>query len=512
MQRSALAAENTRVATTTCAPPLGLTPEEPAASARWLGRYELLEQVGHGATAEVWLARRPLMPGALKPCALKVIHETIATGLRERHAFLREARLALKMSHANIASVFDVGECSGRLFMALEWIDGVHLRRFTQRVQAVEGPLAVAEACHIIGELLQALRYAHDLHAQGEPLGVVHRDIAPHNVLVSAAGEVKLLDFGVARVRGEFSSGSHIKGRARYMAPEQFAGQAEQVSDLFSVGALFHELLEGRRFREGFDRGPGWHHVVERASLPVLSRGDVPPEVEALRVALLQPNPRQRIASAADALAWLAKCPVEAAGAGALRGRYQRCVGQRHRTGLTRPWGTVPVVTTETDSSPRARTRTYGEITLTRQSTTVVVRHRAAPALRPRIPASTWQRLTWALWGLAVSLAATALALFLTGPAPPPPCFDEPEVSADAAALLSLRTNAQPRAQIRIDAQVLEVGRGHNCRLSPGVHELQWRASRDQPWQRWGSRMLISAKEHLLVVGEDGLEISAYDP
>ncbi|MEM7159445.1 MAG: serine/threonine-protein kinase [Myxococcota bacterium] len=501
------------MATTSCLPRVALAPAEPLASSRWLGRYELLEQVGRGATAEVWLARRPLMPGALKPCALKIIHESIAAGDRQRHAFLKEARLALKMSHANIASIFDVGEASGRLFMALEWVDGVHLRHFTERVRASEGPLAVDEACYLIGEILQGLRYAHGLRVQGQPLGVVHRDIAPHNVLVSAAGEVKLLDFGIARVRGEFSSGTHIKGRARYMAPEQFDGHAEQASDLFSVGAVFHELLDGQRFREGFDRGHDWHRVVERAPLPVLSRADVPPEVEALRVALLQPDPRQRIATADEALRWLAKCPCST-GALALRGRYQRCVGQRHRTGLTRPWTTVPCSTTDADTerAPRARSRSRGDTT-TQSSPNAVVRHRAAPALRPRVRASVLQQLSWALWGLSAALATTALALFLAPAEPrPQPCIHEPEVAAGAAALLSLRGNDLPRAQVRIDMQVVEVAEGHNCWLSPGVHELQWRRSPEQPWTRLGSRMLTSAKEHLLRVSEDGLVISAYDP
>ena len=299
-----------------------------------LGDYELLERVGAGGMAEVWMARRAVIPGGLQACALKIIHGRFSNDHRYQRMFLQEARLALKLRHANVVSVLDAGEAEGRLYMALEWVDGVHLRCFTDLARTRLGPLPVPLVCHVVGELLQGLRHAHRLRVGDLPLGVVHRDVAPHNVLVSSAGEVKLADFGIARVLGEESSGEHVKGRARYMAPEQLHGEPTQASDLFAVGGILHELLDGRRFREGLEQRTDWHRVVAEAPLPTLHR-PVPAPLEALRVALLQPDPERRIASADEALGWLLRCPPWPAGATALRQLYARCVGMTRRTGLT---------------------------------------------------------------------------------------------------------------------------------------------------------------------------------
>ncbi len=304
-----------------------------------LGDYELIERVGQGGSAEVWLARRCVLPGAPKPCALKIIHGRLTRRPRFRRMFMREARLALKLNHANVVSVFDAGERDGRLFMALEWVDGVHLRDFAQHVASHDERIDIPTVCTIVGELLQGLEYAHGLAIGGNPLGVVHRDVAPHNVLVSGAGEIKLADFGIARVLDDASSGEHVKGHTRYMAPEQLAGQPTQGSDLFAVGAILHELLDGRRFREGLERRTDWHRVIAEAPLLPLSRPDVPPRLEALRVGLLQPDPSRRISSAEQALEYLGDC--ERGGPRAVQRLYARCVKRPRRTGLTRPLPTV---------------------------------------------------------------------------------------------------------------------------------------------------------------------------
>lgn len=501
-----------------------------------LGDYELLERVGQGGMAEVWMARRAVIPGGVKTCALKVIHGRHAMQRRYRRMFLQEARLALKLRHANVVSVFDVGEVDGRLYMALEWIDGVHLRDFAQHVRARQGALGVPLVCHIVGELLQGLRHAHGLCVGGQPLGVIHRDVAPHNVLVSRAGEVKLADFGIARVAGETSSGEYVKGRARYMAPEQLFGEPTQASDLFAVGGILHELLDGRRFREGLDLGGDWHRVVAEAPLPPLHRTDVPPALEALRVALLQPEPTRRIASADEALAWLLRCPAWPAGATALRQLYGRCVGVRRRTGLTdpeptprrpsaplpvaaRPSGPVHTATLQPREPSPSWTPTPSPSRGTEPTrpdgagVPVVIRRRSVP--RPSRP-STRPGLRWlsrGLWLLAGLLAMIAAGLTL---APvrlrAAPCIQEAPVSQAQRARLRLRGDGQPHAQVRIDMQIVSVASRGECWLSPGVHELAWRASAAEPWQPVGSHTLVSAKEHLVRVGEDGLAITAYDP
>lgn len=508
---------------------------------RRLGHYELLERVGRGATAEVWLARRPVLPGALKPCALKVIHAHIAKRSRHRRMFLKEARLALKMSHANVVSVFDVGEANGRLFMALEWVDGVHLREFATRVRAREGSMRIEEVCYIVGQILQGLRHAHTMCSGGRPLGVVHRDVAPHNVMVSTAGEVKLGDFGIARVGGEVSSGEHVKGRARYMAPEQMLGEPVQASDLFAVGAIMHELLEGRRFRDGIERSADWYRQVAEAPVPSLRRRGVPRAVEALRVGLLQPDPRRRIASADEALSWLQRCPPWPDGALALGERYRRCIDRPRRTGLTRPASprsrardraeqparsmapTVPRVIVSTSSSAEHRDRPRAGSSSRRtpslppgsaEPVTAVVTRRRVPAIRPRRRRDTWRWVGRGLWGLSAVLAMVAAGLGMAASQPKPTgCIDEPvSVGAADRAWVRMRGDDRPHAQLRIDGQIIEIAGGRDCWLSPGLHEVAWRAAPEQPWSSGRAHALLSAKEHLLRVGEDGLAISAYDP
>ncbi len=491
-----------------------------------LGEYELLERVGHGGMAEVWMARRAVIPGGLKTCALKIIHGRYTAKPRYRRMFLQEARLALKLRHANVVSVFDVGEADDRLFMALEWVDGVDLRDFAQHVSDRHGQLPVPLVCHLVGELLQGLRHAHELCVGGQPLGVIHRDVAPHNVLVSRAGEVKLADFGIARVAGELSSGEHVKGRARYMAPEQLDGEPTQASDLFAVGGILHELLEGRRFREGLELGSDWHRVVAEASLPPLERADVPPSLEALRVALLQPDPARRIASAEEALEWLMRCPAWPAGATMLRRLYRECVGVQRRTGLTdpesqwraaarpravRPSLSLRTPTLQPHGRPPSRTPTPTPSPSPATEVFPIRRRKVQPPRRPVRPTLRW--LGRGLWGLAGLLAMVAAGLFVAPTAPgSSACIREALVSPARRAQLRVRGDDQPEAQVRIDMQILSVGAREECWLSPGVHELAWRSSAAAAWQLVGSHTLVSAKEHLVRVGEDGLAITAYDP
>ncbi len=508
--------------------------EPPRSLPHRFGAYELLDRVGQGGMAEVWLARRAVMPGVLKPCALKIIHGRVATEPRYRRMFLQEARLALKLRHTNVISVFDAGQAHERLFMALEWIDGVDLRRFTEPMHAAGQRLSIPTVCHVIAEVLQGLRHAHGLSVGGRPLGVIHRDIAPHNVLVSTAGEVKLGDFGIARVAGELSSGEHIKGRARYMAPERLDGEITQASDLFAIGGILHELLDGRRFREDLRRRHDWHRVVAEAPIPGLSRTDVPAPLEALRVGLLQADPRRRIATAEHALERLLQCSPWPPGTGALQSVYERWVGAPRRTGLTRPDArrppspARPVVRTPTATlEPRAASGSPSWTPSPSSSPATVparahdlhpapvVRRRSIPRRRPR-PTRRVRAVRWigrGLWALAGLLALVATGLALGSPATSlPACIDEPSGSAAEPARLRIRGDDRPSAQVRIDMQVLEVGSGIDCRLSPGTHALDWRSAPERPWRVVGSHTLVSAKEHLVRVGEDGLAISAYDP
>lgn len=307
-----------------------------------IGAYELIERVGEGGMAEVWLARREGLGGAVKSCALKLMLPRIAGNERHRKMFLSEARLALKLNHANIVSVFDAGEESGRLYMALDWVDGVNLRDFSQRIWEIPMRFSIPVVCHVIGELLNALRYAHTFGIGGQTLGIIHRDVSPHNVLISSSGEVKLADFGIARVIGEDTSQMHVKGKLRYMPPEQFAGEPSQSSDLFAVGAILHELLTGRRFREGIESQEHWIRVLMTdETIPPLGRDGVPPELESLRQGLLAAKVPDRLQSADEALMLLAQCGQWRNSTIELRKMYERYFNLNRRTGLTRGDGAL---------------------------------------------------------------------------------------------------------------------------------------------------------------------------
>lgn len=275
--------------------------------AQRVGQYELVRRIGSGGMAEVWMGRRASVGGAQKSVAIKLMAPRVAADERHRRMFLAEARLSMLMTHSNVVQVFDAGEDEGRLYLVMEWIDGLNLAQLCElRRREGIGPWPPRLCAYVIGEVLRGLAYAHRLTHEGRTQCVVHRDVSPHNVLVSTSGEVKIADFGVARLTTEETSGVHIKGKLRYMAPEHLAGRSrEPTVDLYGVGAVLHELLAGTRFREEADEVDLYGQILG-GHVPPLAVAGVPPELASLREGLLQAEPRQRIPTAARALEYLA--------------------------------------------------------------------------------------------------------------------------------------------------------------------------------------------------------------
>ncbi|WP_266217050.1 serine/threonine protein kinase [Paraliomyxa miuraensis] len=271
-----------------------------------VGQYELIRRIGSGGMAEVWMGRRASVGGATKSVAIKLMAPRVAQDERHRRMFLAEARLSMLMTHSNVVQVFDAGEDDGRLYLVMEWIDGLNLAQLCELRRREGQPWPPAQVGYVIGEVLRGLAYAHHLTHEGRTECVVHRDVSPHNVLVSTSGEVKIADFGVARLSSEETSGLHIKGKLRYMAPEQLAGRSKEPSvDLYGVGAMLHELLTGARFRDQADEVELYGQILG-GHIPPLQVPDVPPELVSLREGLLQAEVRQRIPSATRALEYLA--------------------------------------------------------------------------------------------------------------------------------------------------------------------------------------------------------------
>lgn len=255
------------------------------------------------------MARREAMGGASKTVAIKLLATHLASKPNYRRMFIDEARLTMMLTHSNIVQVFDIGEHAGRSYLVMEWIDGIDLARLCAGMREVGAAFDFHLVAHVVGELLRALAYAHGLNDSEERSTIVHRDISPHNVLVSISGEVKLSDFGVARLASEESSGVHVRGKLRYMPPEQVRGHSKHATtDLFAVGAVMQELLDGVRFRAGLERDELFGMVI-RGEVPPLRRTGVPAELLALRDALLASDRDARVQSAEAALELLRRWP-----------------------------------------------------------------------------------------------------------------------------------------------------------------------------------------------------------
>ncbi len=254
------------------------------------------------------MGRRPALGGASKAVAIKLLAKHIADDPGYRQMFVDEARLSMLLTNSNVVQVFDVGEVDGECFMVMEWVDGLNLAELTRNMLAKGECLSTELSAHVIGEVLRGLTYAHTLHHDGGSATIVHRDVSPQNVLCSVSGEVKLADFGVARLAREETSGLHVKGKLRYMAPEQLRGRSrEPTVDLYAVGAMLHELLSGNKFRKTNDEND-LYSIALSGEYPPLP-ASVPVELANVCKRLLEPDATLRIQAAEAALELLARWP-----------------------------------------------------------------------------------------------------------------------------------------------------------------------------------------------------------
>jgi serine/threonine protein kinase len=278
-----------------------------------LGPYTLIRRLGAGGMGEVWTARRSALGGAAKLAAIKILLPEKASDQNARKMFLEEARLSMLLTNSNIVQVFDVGEGSdGTCYMAMELVDGIDLAQLTEHLNAAGEQLSLSAVAYIVGEILKALAYAHEFNHEGKRRTLVHRDVSPHNVMLSVSGEVKLMDFGVARFASEDTSGMFVKGKVRYMPPEQFDGETRDPTiDLFPVGAILHELLDGKKFRGGpADEARLLGMCIKGEVLPLSCPPQrVPPQLEQLRQGLLAPAAKDRIPTARAAHRLLSQWP-----------------------------------------------------------------------------------------------------------------------------------------------------------------------------------------------------------
>lgn len=239
----------------------GITPTHSAAvgglpPGTKLGRYQVLQRIALGGMAELYLARQQADAGFTKLVALKRVLPHLAEDAEFVGMFLNEAKLASSLEHPNIASVTDFGQAGRDFFMVLEYVHGRGVNEVLRAAVKADG-VPMDCALSIVIAVAAGLHHAHEAcDAQGAPLGLVHRDVSPSNVLLSYDGAVKLVDFGIAKAtsQAQATRSQAIKGKLAYMSPEQARGGAlDRTADVFSLGVVLYELTTGRRcfFAEG---------------------------------------------------------------------------------------------------------------------------------------------------------------------------------------------------------------------------------------------------------------------
>ncbi len=267
------------------------------------GQYELLERIAIGGMAEVYKGRVVGAEGFEKLVAIKRIQPDLIADERFVTMLLTEARIHSALSHRNIVQIHDLGISEeGEYFIVLEYVEGYDLRAIMESITSDGEIIPEALSLHIAAEVAQGLHFAHELLGPDrQPLGLIHRDVSPSNVLISFAGEVKLSDFGLAKRRHDRSVVGSLKGNLIYMSPEQ-ARQAplDRRTDVFSLGALLFELLTGKRLREITDEIKGWGEVAAGVVRSARSaRPDLPASFEALLNQALAAEPNRRFPDAA---------------------------------------------------------------------------------------------------------------------------------------------------------------------------------------------------------------------
>jgi serine/threonine protein kinase len=215
------------------------------------GRYAVVKKIADGGMAEIFLARQSGAEGFSRSVIVKRILPAFSADPHFRNMLVDEAHIAMTLNHSNIVPVLDLGQAGGFYFLVLELVDGWDLATIRQRALNAGLTLPLGIGLYLIAEVCRALAYAHGRKdGSGKPLGIVHRDISPQNVLVSEQGEVKVSDFGIAKALGkrERTQTGVIKGKLEYMSPEQALGAPiEASSDVFAVGTLLYLLATNRR-------------------------------------------------------------------------------------------------------------------------------------------------------------------------------------------------------------------------------------------------------------------------
>jgi hypothetical protein len=271
-----------------------------------IGRYEFLAPIAQGGMAAVWAARQRGSHGFSKFVAIKTMLPTISDDPRFERMFLDEAKIASRIHHPNVVEILDLGEENEILYLVMEWVDGESLSALRRRAAERDGiPLRLA--LRIVASVCAGLHSAHELvDDDGRSFGLVHRDVSPQNVLVGYDGNVKILDFGVAKIAGRTTDTTnigHARGKPPYMAPEQALGrEIDRRADVFSLGVILYQLLVGRHPFRGENDIATLHNIISDQAVvppsnlvPSISR-----PIEAIALRALEREPQRRFQTAQE--------------------------------------------------------------------------------------------------------------------------------------------------------------------------------------------------------------------
>lgn len=268
-------------------------------------RYRVLERLASGGMAEVFIAESAGIEGFKKRVAIKRVLPHLSEKKRFISMFLDEARLSAQLSHSNCVQVFDIGVGDNAYFIVMEFVDGADLKAVIDYLKSVGRTFPVEIAVLIAIRICEGLTYAHELQGpEGKDLHIVHRDMSPPNVLITKFGEVKIVDFGLAKATSQLekSEPGIIKGKFSYLAPEAaLGGDVDHRADIFAVGIILWELLSGRRLFLG-DTDFATVKMVQQAQIPSLRqmRHDTSDELDRILARSLAKDPDARYSSARD--------------------------------------------------------------------------------------------------------------------------------------------------------------------------------------------------------------------
>jgi serine/threonine protein kinase len=374
------------------------------------GKYLIVDKIAAGGMAEMYLAKMTSLEGFEKLVAIKKILPNLTQDKNLVKMFIDEAKLAAMLFHQNIVQIYDLGSMEGAYFIAMEYIHGKDLRVLGRKAKERNLPLPLEYALYVTCRICSGLDYSHNLKDfQGNPLELIHRDISPQNILVTYQGEVKIVDFGIAKAAKKSSDTKEglIKGKVSYMSPEQAAGKPiDNRSDIFSTGILLYEMVTGKRMFEGSDL-----QVLERVRKADFEPAenivtDLPREVGEILARALAKGVTRRYKSSIEMLADLEAClaafPVRPSAEGL--SQYMKALFAEEIAAEAAALQRAEVQISSFKGEPISEAQT---------KTLQILEHiEPVPTKKTEVPRST-HRLWLGTWAAVMVVAAVVLALLI---------------------------------------------------------------------------------------------------